>query len=204
MPPQDDDFKQRKRDETTKFYEGWIRSLAESTQDGSITPVASGGPRITKYTAPDATEPSFYVDAQGRSWPEGTPPADLEPMTFEDALTAAVDADIAAHADDEPSVPEVQGLFNFRALDFYELVEEQWFAKMQGELRIGKDFSDDADLELRRFVSMLADRARENYLLVYTGGGQLDGHGDEIPVGAMTIEEYARRVAAALVVLFYG
>lgn len=210
MPPvpkdpkdeKDDEFKQRKREELTKFYDGWIRHLDENSGEGSITP-SVGGPRITKWAGSDGVS-AFYVDPQGRPWDDGQPPADLTPMTREEAVEAAVMADLAANEPVE-TVEDVQNAFNFRSLDFYELVENEWYSQMQGELRIGRNYADESvDLDLRRFVSTLADKARENYLLVYTGGGQLDGKGDEIAEGEMTFEEYARRVCTAIRVLFYG
>lgn len=209
MPPvpkdtkPDDEFAQRKREELTRFYENWIRHLDENSPEGSITP-SVGGPRITKW-AGNVSEvyAAFYVDPLGRPWDDGQPPPDLTPLTLTEAVEAAVMADLAAHEPVE-TVEDVQNAFNFRSLDFYEMIEVGWYQQVGVELRVGKDFSDDADLDLRRFISTLADKAREKYLLLYAEGGQLDGFDKEIPVGDMSIGEYARRVTTALRVLFYG
>lgn len=89
---------------------------------------------------------------------------------------------------------------DFRSTEFLEAVENAWFRLMSGELQVGID--PESDMEMTELVVTLAEKGRENVEMV--ASAQYDGEGNEIPDGEMSADEYARRVASALAVLFYG
>lgn len=80
---------------------------------------------------------------------------------------------------------------------FFDELEQAWWRLMQGELL------PDRDPALAALALSMLDAAKENVEATKDAIEQYDGKG-EVIVGDLTTEEYARRVAAGLAVLFYG
>lgn len=86
------------------------------------------------------------------------------------------------------------------SLSFYELVEDAWYELMKGELAIGPGWTSEADEDLRRFVTTLANHGRQVVGLV--AAEQYDEQG--LTLGYVTNSEMARRVARCIQILSYG
>lgn len=85
-----------------------------------------------------------------------------------------------------------------------DLVEKEWWERMQGELLVGSEYGEEhRDAELAKIVLDLAAHAERTSACV--ADMQLDAEGNEVPDDwKLTPEEMARRVVAALMVVFYG
>lgn len=89
---------------------------------------------------------------------------------------------------------------------FADLVETAWWELMQGELLLVAPDGDDraTDRETRELVERLAGHGVETILATADALDQMDQNGEPLPDNYVSPEELARRVAAALAVVFYG
>jgi hypothetical protein len=91
--------------------------------------------------------------------------------------------------------------------EFMRLVDDAWFAQMQGDLMLERGAGDiPVDEDTRALVVHMAGQMRANLEMTAGALDQYDANGDVIDeqLGDITDEEQARRIARALAVMFYG
>lgn len=88
--------------------------------------------------------------------------------------------------------------------EFAELVETAWGNLMQGELLITETAGSYLDYELRELAGRMGSSTIENVLMTGDGVDQQGADNNPLPGNVVTVQEVARRVVAALAVMYYG